>query len=92
VSGVFRQGTSGSTIFDLTSGTSDLLQVGTASLGGTVNIHRAQSAPLFRVSRTLIATGKVTAPFAVLTVLSTLGSPFKLASDATSIRLEPANP
>jgi hypothetical protein len=92
VSGVFRQGASGSTIFDLTSGTSDLLQVGTASLGGTVNLHQAQSAPLSRVSRTLVAAGKVTAPFAAMTGLATLGSPFKLTSDATSIRLEPAGP
>jgi hypothetical protein len=66
----FRQATAGSAIFDLTSGTSDPLQAGTASLGGAGNRHNEQSAPLSRASRKLAGADEVAATFAIMTGLA----------------------
>ena len=78
MTGTYQQGTTGTFTADLTSAPSqDLLDAGTADLGGTLALHLAQAKSLSPKTRALVHAVTVKHPFAVITGLGALGGRWK---------------
>jgi hypothetical protein len=90
VTGSYVQGTSGKLVADVTSAAGDRLDAGTADLGGTLELHRAQPKALARKAHILVHARSIGHPFTVVAGLGSLGGNWKVTTAGGAIVLKPA--